>query len=46
MENGAALLIYKPVDDKKWVPFAPHSRYIGWGGKEKDVHETRSEIGI
>ena len=21
--------IHKPVDDKKWVPFTPHCRYIG-----------------
>ena len=28
MENSTRLLTHKPVDDKKWVPFTPHCRYI------------------
>ena len=37
---------HKPVDDKKWVPFTPHCRYIGWSRKEKGVYEVGFEMGI
>jgi len=46
MENGTRLSTHKPVDDKKWVPFTPHCRYIGWSRKEKDVYEVGFEMGI
>ena len=46
MENSIGLLTYKLVDNKKQIPFTPHSRYIRWDEKEKGVHKTRSEVGI
>jgi len=46
MENGTRLSTHKPVNDKKWVPFTPHCRYIGWSRKEKDVYKVGFEMGI
>jgi len=46
MENGTRLLTHKPVNDKKWVPFTPYCRYIGWSRKEKDVYKVGFEMGI
>jgi len=45
-ENGTRLLTHKPVDNKKWVPFTPHCRYIGWSRKEKGVYKVGFEMGI
>jgi len=45
-ENGTRLLTYKSVDNKKWVPFTPHCRYIGWSRKEKGVYEVGFKMGI
>jgi len=46
MENGTRLLTHKLVDNKKWIPFTPHCRYIGWSRKEKGVYEVGFEIRI
>ena len=46
IENGTRLLTHKPVDDKKWVSFTPHCRYIGWSRKEKGVYKVGFEMGI
>ena len=46
MENGTRLSTHKPVDDKKWVPFAPYYRYIGWSRKEKGIYKVGFEMGI
>jgi len=45
-ENGTRLSTHKPVDNKKWVPFTPHCRYIGWSRKEKGVYKVGFEMGI
>jgi len=45
-KDSTGLLAHKPVDNKKWVPPPPHSRYIGWSGKEKGVYKARSKIGL
>jgi len=46
MENSTRLSTHKPVDDKKWVPPAPHRRHTGWSRKEKGVYEVGFEMGI
>jgi len=46
MENGTGLSTHKLVDNKKWVPFTPHCRYIGWSRKEKGVYKVGFEMGI
>jgi len=46
MEDGTRLLAHKPVDDKKWIPFTPHRRHIGWSRKEEGVYEVGLKIGI
>jgi len=45
-ENSTRLSTHKPVDDKKWVPFTPHCRYIGQSRKEKGVYKVGFEIEI
>jgi len=45
-KNGAGLLIHKPVDNKKWIFFTSHRRYIGWSREEKGVYEAGPEVGI
>jgi len=45
-ENGIRLSTHKPVDNKKWVPFTPHCRYIKWSRKEKGVYKVEFEMGI
>jgi len=43
-KDGTGLSAHKPVDDKKWVLSSPHSGYIGWSGKEKDVYKARPKM--
>jgi len=45
-EDSTRLLVYKPVDDKKWIPFTSHHRYIRWSRKEEGVYKVRLKIGI
>jgi len=46
MENGTGLSTHKPVNNKKQVPLIPHSEYIRWGRKEKNVHKARFEVEV
>ena len=45
-EDGTGLSISKPVDSKKWIPFTPHRRHIGWSRKKEDVYEVGLKMGI
>ena len=45
-EDGTRLLAHKLVDDKKWIPFTPHCRHIGWSRKEKGVYKVGFEMGV
>jgi len=45
-KNGARLLLYKPMDDKEWIPPSTYRGYTGWSRKEEGLHETGSEVGL
>jgi len=45
-EDGTGLSISKPVDSKKWIPFTPHRRHIGWSRKKEGVYEVGLKMGI
>jgi len=45
-EDSTGLSISKPVDSKKWIPFTPHRRHIGWSRKKEDVYEVGLKMGI
>jgi len=46
MEDGTGLSTSKPVDSKKWIPFTPHRRHIGWSRKKEGVYKVGLKMGI
>jgi len=45
-KNGARLSSYQSIDNKKWIPPAPHCGHIGRSRKEEGVYEVGSDVGI
>jgi len=46
MKDGTGLSTSKPVDSKKWIPFTPYHRHIGWSRKKKGVYKVGLKMGI
>ena len=45
-EDGIGLSTSKLVDSKKWIPFTPHHRHIGWSRKKEGVYKVGLKMGI
>ena len=46
MKDGTGLSTSKPVDSKKWIPFTPYHRHIGWSRKKEGVYKVGLKMGI
>jgi len=46
MKDSIGLSTSKLVNSKKWIPFTPHCRHIGWSRKKKGVYEVGLKMGI
>jgi len=46
IKDSTGLSTSKPVNSKKWIPFTPHCRHIGWSRKKEGVYEVGLKMGI